>query len=287
MQQFLLGILFGVVSMTAYGVYDIYLSRSSKRLGSFRTSFWTLLISLLILMLPAAFLLNPKVLSPWIAVAVTLGACASISGFLTYTKGLEVGSVSTIATVSSAWGAVTAVLGFLFLGEKLSPVQALYVALIVVGTVLVSMDIRSMRKSGIFKAYAGFWYALATVIGWGIFYVFVTYLTTTIGWFQAVFLLTPPSILLLLAFGAITRTEFKMRYTDIPLLVVCAVLGLLGFVAYSVGTTYSYADIVAPITAASPIVTVLLAVIFLKDKFQASQVAGLMLVIAGLVLLSA
>ena len=58
------------------------------------------------------------------------------------------------------------------------------------------------------------------------------------------------------------------------------------FFTFSLGTSGSYASIVAPIGSAYALITIVLAKIFLKEKIKVSQYFGIAGILAGLILIS-
>jgi len=93
-------------------------------------------------------------------------------------------------------------------------------------------------------------------------------------------------VLLLSAYGALIKTEMKPNRGSLGLLIVIGVLNVIAFLSYDLGVTYGYTAMVAPVSAASPIITVSLALIFLKEKLALDQKIGILLVLVGIILLA-
>jgi uncharacterized membrane protein len=68
--------------------------------------------------------------------------------------------------------------------------------------------------------------------------------------------------------------------------VVVGLLEFVGYLAFIVGIGVGVVSIVAPISSASPTVTVLLAQVFLKERLAQIQKVAVVLVILGILLLS-
>ena len=69
-------------------------------------------------------------------------------------------------------------------------------------------------------------------------------------------------------------------------LAAIGVLEVIAFFAYGSGITSEFTAIVAPVSAAFPAVTILLARIFLKERLEINQKTGIFSILAGLVLIS-
>ena len=68
--------------------------------------------------------------------------------------------------------------------------------------------------------------------------------------------------------------------------ILAGVLSASGYIGYSIGIEEGLTSIVTPIAAAFPAVTVILAKVFLKEKLNVNQAAGISITISGIILLS-
>ena len=91
----------------------------------------------------------------------------------------------------------------------------------------------------------------------------------------------------MLVYGNFTKISLKPDNKNLSAIVIIAILNLAALLAYNLGVTYNYTTIVAPISAAAPAVTILLAILLLKEKLATDQKFGIILVLIGLILLSA
>lgn len=270
--------------MLGWGVSNFLLAIASRRIGAFRTTLWYQLISLVILAFLSVFLLRYASISTYTLFVIAFTAFTGIVGLMAYNKGMQVGNVPIVATVSSAYGAITAVLGFLLLKEALSLPQALCIGLIVIGTVAVSFH--SEGKKGGRKDGLGVGYALVAMVSWALWIFLIGYLVKTIGWFAASLYPLMFTIVFMFLYGGAAKTELTIKCGIVPLLLLIAVIDTVAFLSYNLGVTYSYTDIVAPITAASPVITVLLALVLLKERLTLNQKLGVLLVLVSIVALA-
>ncbi len=283
----IIGILFGISAMLGFGFESFLLVKISRKIGAFRAVLWMEIFLVIMFAVLAIFLFNYKSIGIFTIALIILTAIIDMAGLFAYSKGLQVGNVSIVATVASAWGAVTAVLGVVFLGETLTLFQILDICLIIAGTVLVSFELKNMQKMSLKRRNLGLGYALITVFGWGAFFFLISFLVKSLGWFSAGFLVAIPTMFLFILYGTTTKSKLSIGKGSLGLIVVMSALNLIAFLSYNLGVSYNYTAIVAPISAASPVIVILLALVFLKEKLAINQKLGIFMVLIGLILLSA
>ncbi len=282
----LLGLMLGILAMFSYGIENLLLAKLSRRIGPFRTSFWYQTIALAMFAVAAMFLLSNVQFSALTFCLIILTAVVSVIGIISFNTGLRKGNVSAISTVSSAWAVVTVILGVIFLRESLSPQQVLCIAIIVVGTVLVSYGHGQGKESNSKKLAAGMGWAFLTLFAWGAYAFLSALLAISIGWFNAGFYIILSSIAVFLVYGFLSKQDFQFGKGNLLYLVPVAAFDVAASLSYNLGVTASYTAVVATITSASPFVTVLLAAIFMRERLTAVQKVGVMLILAGIVLLA-
>lgn len=286
LSDFLIGIIFGIFTMISFGVQDFLMAKISRYIGSFRTSLWFVLLSFVVFIILALFLFTDSGINPFMIVLLIATGFVSVTAILSFTKGLEIGNISIIATIGNTWGAVTALLGFLILGQRISSFQILDICIIIIGTVLVSLNLKDIFKLNPNKIHVGLKYAFIAAITFGLYFFLLSFLTKALGWFDTAFLVTIPIILFLLLYGTLTGNKLRVKKSRMPLLFLIGLLSIVGLLSYNLGVTYNYTDIVAPVSSASPLVTIILASLFLKERLTNSQKIGVFLILIGLVLLS-
>jgi drug/metabolite transporter (DMT)-like permease len=283
--DFISGLLYGIVAMFGFGFEGYFLARLSRRVGGFKAAFWFQVAAVLIMAAMALFLFTRVEVTPLTLLIIIMTGLVSAIGIFSFSKGLEHGHISVVATIASAWGAVTAILGILFLGDKLTLFQSMCIALIVIGTILIPIKPKRIMDSFSGKRNMGVRYAVVTLATWGLYYFFLTYLVRTLGWFDSGFLATVATVAFLVIGGISTKSRLRMGRKELPLLLFITLLNLVAFFSYNLGVTFTYSSIVAPVSAASPLVIIVMAMIFLKEKLSHHQKIGIAMVLLGLVLL--
>lgn len=207
------------------------------------------------------------------------------AAYLALYKGLRVGKVSLVTPISACWALVTVMITSVLLGEPLTQVQTLAVGLAVVGGASASFRWGDFAPD-IRRAASGVQYALAAMLAFGAYYVFLDVLVSELGWFLPILFVRVVMVAILVASSFAARGGVA-RPTGVGRLVLLA--GLLDFAAflfYSVGIYVEYSAIVAPISAASPVVTIVLARLLLGERLEANQKIGIAAVMAAVMLMS-
>ncbi len=276
-----------MTTMLSFGIQDIMMAVSSRKTGFFGTSLGFMLIQIAIYAVLAVFIFNWKIsLQPVTIAMLIFCGLASAASLFGYNKGLEVGNISIVATIGGMWGAITAVLGFIFLGEKITYFQIFYILLIIIGTALVSLNLKDILKLGTYRLYKGTEYALMATFGWGMYFFVMSILSSKLGWFDAAFLVAISTVAFMSVYGFTTKAKTKIKRSSYTLLFLVALTSALGIFSYNLGVISNYTDIVAPISSASPLVTVALAAFFFKEKLSKNQMLGMALVLIGLIMLA-
>ena len=270
--------------MVGWGIYDFLGGVFSKKIGSFRSLFWSQLMGFgAILLLTLAFKTQFNI--PLLALALSpLASIVYSAGYLFFFKGFEKGNVSIIAATMNLWAVFTMLFAFLFMGQRLSVTQTLGVFLILSGATLAALDWNSIKQQG-FQLSQGVREAILGAFFFGIFWNISEIVSEQIGWLVSTTLTKLGIVLFLLIVSFYTKQEIKL--TDIPTRTkfVIMLMGIIevaavGLVNY--GLTIGDAILITPIASALSIVTILLAVLFLKEKVSTVQGFGILMAIVGI-----
>ncbi len=248
------------------------------------------LIQVLGLALPLPFVLAGLAANgldaDWDAVALWAPLSAACLGlaYLAYYTGLHRGSVSVVTSAASAWLAVTVAVTVLFFGEHITPLQLVLMGGVLVGILMLSAQ-RSKRSGGS----AGVLWGLGAMVGLGIALALLDRVTEASGPMLAVLIVRTLSIV-----PAYLFTRSRGEVIRLPkgwdgkrLLLAAAVLDAGGYVGYNLGVDAAPVAVVAPITAAHPVVTIGLAIVLLRERPRSLQWAGAGVTIAAVIALSA
>jgi transporter family protein len=285
MSTAIISILSGIAGMFGWGIYDFLGGVYAKQIGPFKSFFWSQLagvISTLLLLLVFTINLNIPVL---ILILLPIAAILYSAGYLFFFKGLEIGNISIVAATMNLWAVFTMLFAFLFMGQRLSTIQFVGVLMIISGVTLASLnwgDIRNQRfqlSSGIKETVAGAFF-------FGIFWNVSEIITEEIGWLLTTLFVKLGIILFLLFFSFRMKRGFDLSNASMKTKYMVVVMGIIEAGAVAVvnyGLTIGDAILITPIASALSIVTITLAIIFLKEKVTKLQGLGILTAIAGIV----
>jgi transporter family protein len=285
MSTTLLSILLGIGGMLGWGVYDFLGGVFSKKIGSFKSLFWSQLAGLgAILLLAFAFKIEKNI--PTLAVILSpLAAIVYSAGYLFFFKGFEKGNVSIIAATMNLWAVFTMLFAFIFMGQRLTTTQTMGVFMIISGATLASMDWESITNQR-FQLSLGVKEAILGAFFFGVFWNISEIITEEIGWLLTTLLVKLGIAIFLLFFSLAVKQKIGLINSSTRTKYAILIMGMIEVSAVALvnyGLTMGDAILITPIASALSIVTIMLAVIFLKDNISKLQGIGIAMAIAGIV----
>jgi len=279
-----LGILFGLISMISWGMSDFFVTKSARGCATIRAFFWSQIVALII-MLPIflLFFTLPKFSSQIFVMLFFAGISALISNFAFY-KSLETGKVSIVMPIASCWAIVTIFISIVFLEELLTGTNAVGAIFAIIGVILVLFRKHNSAKGK--NNSKGIFYAIIAALAFGIDFVIIDLLANEIGWFLPIFFIGIINASLLIIYAGFRKSNLSFPRNIFSFVILVGVLDTIAYLFYSTSVTMELGAIVAPIAATSPVISIILAKIFFKEKIRLIQKIGILFVLAGLVLLS-
>ena len=280
-----LSILLGIGGMFGWGIYDFLGGVFSKQIGSFKSFFWSQLAGLISIFL-LTFIFPTHINLPLLAlVLIPVAALLYSGGYLFFFKGFEVGNVSIVAATMNLWAVFTMLFAFLFMGQRLSAVETLGVLLIISGATLASVNWSELRSQR-FQLSAGIKEAVLGAFFFGVFWNVSEIISEQIGWLLTTLLVKLGIVLFLLVFSFFAKRELALPNATARTKSVVALMGILdagAVVLVNFGLTIGDAILITPIASALSLVTITLAVIFLKDRITKLQGFGILMAIIGII----
>lgn len=285
MSATILSILLGIGGMFGWGIYDFLGGVFSKQIGSFKSLFWSQLAGLISILLLA---FTVKIENNIPVLAIILSPVASIvysAGYLFFFKGFEKGNVSIIAATMNSWAVFTMLFAFIFMGQRLTAAQTIGVFMIIAGATLASIDWSGIRNQKL-QLSLGVKEAILGAFFFGIFWNISEIISEEIGWLLTTLLVKFGIAIFLLTFSFAVKQEVGLMNSSTKTKYAILLMGIIevGAVALvNYGLTIGDAILITPIASALSIVTITLAVIFLKDKVSKFQGFGVCMAIIGIV----
>jgi transporter family protein len=271
--------------MFGWGIYDFLGGVYAKQIGPFKSFFWSQLaglISVLLLIFVFTISLNVPIL---IIILLPIAAIVYSAGYLFFFKGFEIGNVSIVAATMNLWAVFTMLFAFIFMGQRLSTIQSLGVLMIISGVTLASLnwsDIRNQRfqlSSGVKETVLGAFF-------FGVFWNISEVISEEIGWLLTTLFVKFGIFVFLLLFSFLRKRELDLTKAATKTKCMVVLMGIIEAVAVAIvnyGLTIGDAILITPIASALSIVTITLAIIFLKDKVTKLQGVGIITAIAGII----
>lgn len=269
-------ILFAIISAIGFGIANGLAQRFVHEQGIVRTLFVRSLVASVLLV--ALLLMWPHPIT-FEGLLIALGV--NILGFgavFSFYRALGVGVSGIVTPIANSAVIVTLIVAVVFFGESVGGVQYALIALIILGVIFLSHDASNLVARG-----TG--YALLAMVLWGLTYALIVIPAMVIGPIA-----TPlvGELLVVLIAGSImlvrgTRIE---RSSWLPLAGV-GVFIVMGVVGFSAAVLTSPVSIVAAISASNPVFTALYMRLVHGESLTWLQRTGSVIVVLGVVLLSA
>lgn len=276
----------GLGGLFGWGLYDFFGGVFSKSIGNHKTFFWSQLSGLtFVSLLGIALTINLNIPIK-IIVLIPIASILYAVAYLLFFRGFELGNVSIISATMNLWAVFTMIFAFIILGQRLSMFQFVGVLMILAGVALVSLKWEDIKNQNI-NLLSGVKETMLAAFLFGIFWIFSEIISESIGWVSTTLFIKIGIVLFMLIFSLLAKRELRIVNATPKLMAMILVAGILEAAAVAIvnwGLTIGEAILVTPISSALSIVTILMAVIFLKEKITALQGVGMIIVISGIVL---
>jgi transporter family protein len=271
--------------MFGWGIYDFLGGVFAKQIGPFKSLFWSQLagfISVLLLAFVFATSINLPIL---VIVLFPIAAIVYSAGYLFFFKGFEIGNVSIVAATMNLWAVFTMLFAFIFMGQRLSALQTLGVLMIIFGATLASLNWNKIRNQR-FQLSAGVKEAVFGAFFFGIFWNISEIISEEVGWLLTTLLVKFGIVVFLLIFSFLVKQEIGLKETAAKTKYTVVLMGIIEAGAVAVvnyGLMIGDAILITPIASALSLVTITLAVVFLKDKVTKLQGIGIIIAVLGII----
>jgi len=213
----------------------------------------------------------------WACLASVLGT----TGLVAFYRGMAAGALSIVAPIAGAGAAIPVIWG-LARGDHPSGLQELGFAAALIGVVLASFE-RRPRGQAVIAAGVG--WAVIAMLAFGFFYI-PMHAASHGDYLWAAFVFRLTSTMLIACAWLVLRPR-RARRAELPALASIGVLDTGGNVFFAAASSKGLVSVVSILASLYPVVTVLLARAFLHERVHRSQELGIVLALAGIVLISA
>lgn len=281
-----LNIVLGLCAMLAFGIVSFLQRKLVEKVGVF-SSLVYMYAAQFVFLVTAFFIFQkdmPTISLNFFGLAIFLGFIGAL-GVASYTKALEKGNVSVATVVGRLGMVLTVVFALLFFQETPSFLQWAGIFLALIGAIAASVPFRDIQNSMYLWKDVGMWYAAVAALVWGVFFTFYKMLVVRTSPFVASFFVEG-TIFFIFLFSTL---KIKTKKPDKSAVVVAIATGFglaAGALAYTASVGSGLVSVSAALLAASPLVTSVLAWMFLHERLEVNQYAGIVISVLGIVLVS-
>lgn len=293
-----MGIILGITGAICWGAADFIARFASQRVGAYRTTFFAQVFGFSAL---SAYLIWSGGISrgvapgwqPWALAA--LAGVINAAGSVALYHSFQTGTMSIVAPVSSSYPALTIILALLS-GERIGGLRGMGLAVTFIGVILAATSFAPDANHAASGDRTASKVHFSKGVGWAIFaaasfgfqfWYLGFFVLPLVGATVSVWVIRLSTIASLALVAAPARQSIRLpRGTVWWMLAAVGLVDTSAFVANNAGLHTGQISLVTVLTSLYGAVTVLLAWIFLREKVERSQWLGVVLVFAGIILVS-
>lgn len=282
----MLSIIFALVSYLGWGSGDIFGTIATRKLGAYSVTFWSLFLGLVISSFFIPFSLNGlQGLTPAIFFLNIILGLILVTSFLMFNEALRITHPSLVGTIAASFSALVVLFSIIFLKESITGYQLIAILIIFLGIIVSTLDFAEIKKRKI-NFNKGVFFAIATMIGWGIYFTFIKIPIREIGWFWPGYIsfATFPIIYLVMRIRKIELKKLTHEKAFLPLIISVFLIRIADF-SFNFAISKGLASVVAPIAGSYSTLFVLLSFVIFKDPIKKQQIFGIILTVFGIVFL--
>ena len=279
----MIAILGGLGAALSWAITALVATRSSRLIGSSSTLAWVMLTGLVVVGPFALAEGRPDALHGDALVWLGLAGAGNIVGLLFVYTGLRLGKVGVVSPISSAEGAVAALIA-VAAGEHLGVGTAVALGIIAAGVVMSARPPEQhLDEPGHDPRAALLGIAAAVAFGVGLYATGRASLALPIAW-----AVLPPRLLGVLFVTIPLAALGRLRLTReaAPYVVVGGLAEVTGFVSYALGARHGIA-IAAVLASQFAALAAIGGALFFHERLRKTNIAGVIVIAAGVAAVSA
>lgn len=216
---------------------------------------------------------------PWAVGLAGLGA----GSLLMLYRGLALGPIAVVSPIVAGYTAVTVLLLVLFLGERVTPVQAIAIGVTFAGVLLASTDLRHLLAL-MGKPLPGVPSGIVAMVGFGAWGALMALAVRSQDQLALILVGRVAGFAIMVLVALILRSgppADRSRGT-LALVVAVGLFDTAANVLFVAGLASSEATIVATASGLYPVLPAVLAIVFLGERLAPNQYVGIVVLLAGL-----
>lgn len=293
--ELLIALVAGLAGMLGWGFADFFAKKTIDEIGDIVSLAWAHVFGTLTLVIVALFqvtALHKQIDIPndfqTFGLLFFFGMLQAAIYLLVY-QGFRKGQVAVLNPVFASFSGLTALMSIIIFGEILSGTQIISLVILFSGVLLLNMDLNALRLKKLkFIHVPGFReIALATLLA-SLWTLFWDKLIGGKNWLSFALLMYAFMTIAIFAFAKFRKIKLSFSkpsaWKFLILIGVCETVAYLGIsLGYS---STSLTSVIAVLSGAFSLPTIILARVFLKEKTTALQTVGSIIIIIGIILLS-
>jgi drug/metabolite transporter (DMT)-like permease len=212
-----------------------------------------------------------------------LSAVIATIGLFAFYRGLAVGAMSVVAPIAAVSAGIPVIWGVAVSGDHVHGLQAVGFVAAVGGSVAASLELQPQRR----QLAAGVGWAALAMLAFGAYYI-PMHAASAHDWLWPAFLFRCTSVTIVVALALARGARPGLLRAHWAGLVAVGVLDTAGNALFAAASaTHGLLSVVSVLASLYPVVTVLLARFVLGERVQLTQDAGVLVALAGVVLITA
>jgi drug/metabolite transporter (DMT)-like permease len=281
-------VIYGLTAALGWGLADFFAAVGGRRMGSIATVVVGQALSaafITLVLLASGSSVGPLSAIMW--VVGLNGVCTAIA-YASHYRALELGPVAVVSPIGAGYAVVGVALAVVFLGERPGPLALAGTAVVVVGAFLVSTNLEALR-AGLRERPPGLPWALVSAVGFGVAGFVLAYASKRVGWIPALWASRMAQLVCYTPLFVWRRAEIgrlgRAGAFALAAALAAGATDILGVTVYAAGAVHHDISIVLASSAVFPLIAVGASVAYLRERLVRNQWAGVLCVVAGLVLL--
>jgi drug/metabolite transporter (DMT)-like permease len=261
----------------AWGVADFAGPLISRALGTLRVLFWAQVGGVGALGLAIAVRADAP--HGWGVLYAVIAGGAGILGLYAYYRGMQLGQMSVVAPIAGISAVIPVAVGFAS-GDDPSATQVAGVACAIVGVGFASVE----HQAGSRRLATGVGLALLAALGFGLYFPWM-HAAGKVDFWWASFTFRTTALVLVASAAAAVRPTLRLNARNVAIAAAVGIGDTIGNVLFAASSAHGLVSLTSVLASLYPIVTVLLAAAILKERVAGFQRAGVVLTLAGVVLI--
>jgi drug/metabolite transporter (DMT)-like permease len=211
-----------------------------------------------------------------------LSALIATMGLFAFYRGMAVGAMSVVAPIAAISAGIPVIWGVAVSGDHITGLQGIGFAAAVAGSVAASLELQPESR----RVAAGVGWAALAMLAFGSYYI-PMHAASTEDWLWPAFLFRCTSVTIVVSLALARRARSGGLRAHWVGLAAVGVLDTGGNALFAAASTRGLLSVVSVLASLYPVVTVLLARIVLGERVQRTQDLGILVALAGVVLITA